>query len=387
MSRNRISLFTLIIYFLANFLTASALSEGSPTAPTNVKAVAHTSYHPQVVITWSQAMDNVGITRYNIYRNGTFLFSPKGVGVTYTDLDVIPGQSYTYSVQAGDGDGNNGPQSDIVQIVISDGVVSQITAAAASLGTTEPSSSAFVQTTTSVYTNTSISDNTVQITHPENVGMIAYDNQLLITWKNPKGNQFKSVRVIKKTTSYPLSTTDGSVICDGLKEQCVDKDVVSGKTYYYGVYAVDQSYLASKLISVSGSLMEKKTQTSVTQKSTAVTSVSPLVGVPGVVTTPSVGASVLSGEAVLFTKTLKLGTTGQEVLLLQKFLNTHGFVIAATGPGSSGNETTTFGKATQKAVQSYQCQKKIVCEGSQDSTGYGMVGKTTRMHLNKNSAQ
>jgi hypothetical protein len=70
-------------------------------------------------------------------------------------------------------------------------------------------------------------------------------------------------------------------------------------------------------------------------------------------------------------------------MMLQKFLNTHGFVIASTGPGSPGNETTLFGRATQTALQKYQCSKKIVCDGTSSSTGYGMVGKTTRGYLNR----
>ena len=82
---------------------------------------------------------------------------------------------------------------------------------------------------------------------------------------------------------------------------------------------------------------------------------------------------------------MKVRSTGQEVLLLQKFLNTNGFVIAQTGPGSPGNETITFGRATQTALQKYQCSKKIVCDGTPLSTGYGMVGKTTRLNLNKDS--
>ena len=175
--------------------------------------------------------------------------------------------------------------------------------------------------------------------------------------------------MIKKATSPPLSPTDGAVICDGLVIQCVDKEVVSGKMYYYGVYAVDQSYLASKIVTVSGSVMEKKSEASAPPTSTLPSAPVPLVT-----------------SAVSFTKTLTVGSNGQEVLLLQRFLNTHGFIIATSGPGSQGNETSSFGKATEKALRAYQCSKKIVCAGTSASTGYGMVGKTTRVHLNKESA-
>lgn len=372
MSRNRITLFIVGTTFFLTFVNASAsLSDGFPTAPTNIKAVAHASYQPQVVLTWNQAMDNVGITRYNIYRNGTFLFSPKGVGVTYTDYDIVPGQLYTYAVQAGDGDGNNSPQSDTIEIVANEGAISKITIAQEVTSSAETTSS--VQQVTTVYDNISAQVGLVQLNHPESVGMVAYDNQLLITWKNPIGNQFKSVRVIKKESSYPISNTDGKVICDSLLvTQCVDRDVVVGKVYHYGVYAVDQSYRASQLVTVSGSLIEKKVSVTALQKSVATTA-SVISVVPA---TSSAGTS-------FFTKTLSVGSSGQEVLLLQKFLNNSGFLIVPSGPGSKGNETTFFGNATQKALQAYQCSKKIVCEGTPLSTGYGLVGKTTRMNLNK----
>jgi hypothetical protein len=55
-----------------------------------------------------------------------------------------------------------------------------------------------------------------------------------------------------------------------------------------------------------------------------------------------------------FTHNLKLGSTGHDVKALQQFLNTHGFIVASTGPGSAGQETTRFGKATFAALVKYQ---------------------------------
>lgn len=365
MFRNSISFVSICFYFLLNVLCAQALSDGPPTAPTNVQAVAHTSYQPQVVITWNQAMDTIGVTRYNIYRNGTFLFSPKGVGVTYTDFDVVAGQTYTYSIQAGDGDGNNGPQSEIVQITVYEGGTSRI--ATEHVTTQDTGATTIIPVPTIIYTNTNTNDISTQVTNPDNVRITAYENQLVISWKNPQGNKFKSVRVIKKIASFPSSVMDGTIICDALLEQCVDKDVAQERTYYYGVYAVNESYLASKLTTVSGSPKEKQAGVMIPTSTTHV-----------VTTTNLVTSSKAS-----FTKTLKLGSVGEEVFKLQKFLNTQGFTVSVAGPGSKGNETTTFGKATEKALRAYQCKKKIVCEGTVEETGYGMVGKTTRFNLNK----
>ncbi len=379
MSRNRISLLgvsTILFLAFGTLHAVTSYDSNAPSAPTNVKAVGYTSYQPRVVVSWNQALDNIGVTRYNIYRNGTFLFSPSGVGVAYTDFNVTASTTYIYSVQAGDGDGNNGPQSDSVAILVAEGEVSKIVSAPSA--TSDSSTGTSIQQVTSTYTNTSINDTTPQVNHPENIGMTAYEDKLVITWKNPSGNTFRSVRVIKKDSSYPISATNGKVICDSLTlMQCIDKDVVSNKTYYYGVYAVDQSYMASKLILVSGSPLEKKEVVkevvSTLQKNSAQTNSVVVASSPLVTTTGK----------TYFTKTLNVGSTGDEVVILQKLLNSKGFVIAKVGPGSPGNETATFGNATIRALQAYQCSKKIVCEGTPASTGYGTVGKTTRMYLNK----
>ncbi|MES2994650.1 MAG: peptidoglycan-binding protein [Patescibacteria group bacterium] len=56
---------------------------------------------------------------------------------------------------------------------------------------------------------------------------------------------------------------------------------------------------------------------------------------------------------------LELGSQGEDVRALQKYLNTHGFPVAGTGAGSSGNETTYFGNATRAALILFQKAKGI----------------------------
>jgi hypothetical protein len=55
-----------------------------------------------------------------------------------------------------------------------------------------------------------------------------------------------------------------------------------------------------------------------------------------------------------FTRTLKLGSTGVDVKALQVFLNTHGFIVATSGNGSPGHETTYYGQATASAISRFQ---------------------------------
>lgn len=76
----------------------------------------------------------------------------------------------------------------------------------------------------------------------------------------------------------------------------------------------------------------------------------------------------------LFTKNLSVGDVGQDVLNLQKYLNSHGFIIASSGPGSPGYETTSFGPQTEKALKKFQASNGL------PSTGY--FGPQTRSFIN-----
>ncbi|MBI5003899.1 peptidoglycan-binding protein [Candidatus Kaiserbacteria bacterium] len=64
--------------------------------------------------------------------------------------------------------------------------------------------------------------------------------------------------------------------------------------------------------------------------------------------------SMTSSSCFTFTMNLKQGATNSEVMQLQKFLNSHGFTVSASGAGSAGNETSYFGSATKAAVAKFQ---------------------------------
>ncbi|PCI90161.1 hypothetical protein COB18_01855 [Candidatus Kaiserbacteria bacterium] len=55
-----------------------------------------------------------------------------------------------------------------------------------------------------------------------------------------------------------------------------------------------------------------------------------------------------------FPRDLELGSTGEDVKSLQKYLNAHGFVLALNGAGSIGGETEFFGSLTKKALIKFQ---------------------------------
>lgn len=92
---------------------------------------------------------------------------------------------------------------------------------------------------------------------------------------------------------------------------------------------------------------------------------------------PSTSAS----QPTSLTKALTLGMTDPQVLLLQRLLNSAGFNIATSGPGSIGNETTSFGPRTRDALRRFQCAKSVACTGTESTTGYGRLGPKTRALL------
>lgn len=79
--------------------------------------------------------------------------------------------------------------------------------------------------------------------------------------------------------------------------------------------------------------------------------------------------------AVMFTQNLTLGSTGAQVLALQKFLNSKGYMVAASGAGSVGNETSYYGSLSVKAVAKFQAANAI-------APAVGYFGPLTRAKVN-----
>jgi hypothetical protein len=59
-------------------------------------------------------------------------------------------------------------------------------------------------------------------------------------------------------------------------------------------------------------------------------------------------------SSATFSRDLQYGDHGADVLALQQFLNTNGYVVATSGPGSPGEETGYFGSATRKSLIAFQ---------------------------------
>lgn len=82
-----------------------------PTAPTNLTASASalTATTSSVLLAWSPASDNTGVTGYRVFRDGVLINTVTGTG--YTDPSVVSNVTYTYTVVAFDAVGNLSPAS------------------------------------------------------------------------------------------------------------------------------------------------------------------------------------------------------------------------------------------------------------------------------------
>ena len=71
-----------------------------------------------VDVTWSPAVDDVGVTGYLIHRNWEFYAFLNGDVTTYTDIDVETGERYRYQVRSQDAAGNMSPPTDLLVVDI-----------------------------------------------------------------------------------------------------------------------------------------------------------------------------------------------------------------------------------------------------------------------------
>ncbi len=92
----------------------------------------------------------------------------------------------------------------------------------------------------------------------------------------------------------------------------------------------------------------------------------------------------LSLNAYTFTRSLSVGSTGEDVRQLQKYLNSNVLTrISETGPGSPGSESDYFGEKTKQAVIKLQDMfAPLVLYPAGLTAGSGYVGLNTIAFLN-----
>jgi chitodextrinase len=162
-----------------------------PTAPGNLSATASSA--TAIALSWQASTDNVGVTGYTVYRDGTETATVNGSTTSYSDGGLIPGTTHTYTVTASDGAGNVSPASNQAS-------------ATTQADTTPPSTPG-----TPVATNVTPSQVSLSWTaSTDNVGVVGY-------------------RVIR----------NGSVIATASGTTYTDSGVSASSSYTYQVVAVD----------------------------------------------------------------------------------------------------------------------------------------------------
>jgi hypothetical protein len=86
-----------------------------PTAPLDLTATATSS--GQINLIWTASTDNIGVTGYDIYRNGALL-QATGTATSYSDLTVAPATTYEYQIRARDGSGNVSDPSNLATATV-----------------------------------------------------------------------------------------------------------------------------------------------------------------------------------------------------------------------------------------------------------------------------
>jgi chitodextrinase len=142
----------------ANFTLTTAIADTTaPTLPTNLTVSGTTQTSTN--LSWTASTDNIGVTGYDVYRDGALLASV--TGTTYTATGLTASTSYSFFVRAKDAAGNVSANSNTVSVTTSDAPAPDTTAP------TAPTLSASGTTQTS--TNLSWSGAT------DNVGVAGYD--------------------------------------------------------------------------------------------------------------------------------------------------------------------------------------------------------------------
>ncbi|MCL6518213.1 MAG: family 10 glycosylhydrolase [Armatimonadetes bacterium] len=96
-----------VIADAVKFVYTGAIDIQPPSAPTNLNAVSAST--SQINLSWTASTDDVGVTGYKIYRNGSYLTSV--TGTSYSNTGLSAGTSYTYYVKAYDAAGNESAAS------------------------------------------------------------------------------------------------------------------------------------------------------------------------------------------------------------------------------------------------------------------------------------
>lgn len=92
----------------------------APTVPANLRTTGVTS--SSISLAWNASTDNVGVTGYEIYRGSNLVATVSGSTLSHTVTGLQAGTSYTFTVKARDGAGNESQASNPLTVSTSNPV-------------------------------------------------------------------------------------------------------------------------------------------------------------------------------------------------------------------------------------------------------------------------
>lgn len=228
------------------------------------------------------------------------------------------------------------------------------------------------------------------------------DRQVSLSFTAPVSNGGSAI------TGYAITATPGAISFTATQTPAVVTGLTNGIAYTFSVAAINSSGTgaavtigATPAAVSSGGGGGGGSSSSPSGATSTITTTTPPVVTPPTIETPSsdcINGALYSAStgkkcpstsvvdtpsSTLFIHDLSMGSKGVDVQRLQKYLNAHGFVVAPSGAGSPGKETTTFGAATKAALMKYQLVYKkeiLIPSGLKKPTG--IFGPSTRKWIN-----
>ena len=176
--------------FLHDYMDTFSIDTQAPSVPAGLQL---TLAAKSINLTWNAATDNIGVTGYNVYRNGSLLATT--AGPSYSDTAVVPGTTYTYAVAAFDAAGNVSARSATKSMAFSD-----------TTPPTQPTKLALTPATTSIALKWTASTDNVGVS-----GYYIYRGSTLIATVKGNVTTYTSTGLKANTTySYHLVAFDAA---------------------------------------------------------------------------------------------------------------------------------------------------------------------------------
>ena len=345
---------------IASLTVTPAADTSAPTVPTNLTATAVSS--SQINLNWTVSTDNVGVVGYKVYRGGVQIAT--SITNSYSNKGLAASTAYSYTVSAYDAAGNNSAQS-------------ASKSATTQAGTTVDVSPPSITATTNP--NQQQATLVVSLFASPNSGAAPLTNVFLTA--STAGTAVGNINY----TFYCNQTDSGTNIIVPYSAQYGNQISTLRTTSAICQYQNSGSYTAKVIVERGGLTAEARTDITVLAPMPTATQSILTPAVPFVISNesnkllPTATVSIPSASAApgdqLIKRTLKLGFIGDDVKLAQNILK--------VGGTYKGAITGNFDTATETAVKTFQCSKKIVCSGTSASTGYGVLGPKTKLEVNK----